>query len=584
MNKSFTKIYTIILALLLSLNLYGVDDGNRKTILQIEKLLTEYKNNYKTSTYDTLTSICEKAYILSVEIKNPYYIITTSAYLGQMYSVKEDYIKAYPYLHEAYTEFNSNRDILKLDYNFTPIYMVYNGLALYYINYQLDYKTGVKYLIEGIQIAKEYSHKNDYAVMGSNLINTYYLRNDPAGLEYAMDIYEHSQKVDNRFVEYVGVYGLSMMYYVDGKYQEALKYIEKIINDRELSESTYYGNNKKVIFATYGKILNKSARYTEASEAFLKSMEMINSYDMSTQAYVYISYAEFLLERNRFNSAIELLKKAEMNIVKGEENIFTYQIYELLSNAYVEVGDSVASLEYYRKFHEEYSRIFDVKNERIINELTLKYQSSIHDAEIQEYNILMMKRRRQILILVFVSVMVLSFAFLVSILYRSKNKLFIKIAKQYKVAIKMEEELKQIIDQQQSLIEANIPKQKYVNSSLDENKDRELFHALESLMKKDKVFKEHSLTRDRVAELLNTNRTYLTQVINENTSKTFNQYINFFRVEESLRLLSSGNTDYPMKAVCYDSGFSSRTTFNNTFHDQVGMTPTKYREKIISLS
>ena len=66
------------------------------------------------------------------------------------------------------------------------------------------------------------------------------------------------------------------------------------------------------------------------------------------------------------------------------------------------------------------------------------------------------------------------------------------------------------------------------------DKSGELFDRLGELMRKDKVYKEKNLTRDKVAALLGTNRTYLSQIINEKTGMSFIYYINSFRIEEAL--------------------------------------------------
>ena len=65
------------------------------------------------------------------------------------------------------------------------------------------------------------------------------------------------------------------------------------------------------------------------------------------------------------------------------------------------------------------------------------------------------------------------------------------------------------------------------------------------------------LTRESMAESLNTNRTYLSQIINEQTNLSFNQYVNNYRIEEAIRILSDNNNDMPLKAVCSHIGFRS---------------------------
>lgn len=96
-----------------------------------------------------------------------------------------------------------------------------------------------------------------------------------------------------------------------------------------------------------------------------------------------------------------------------------------------------------------------------------------------------------------------------------------------------------------------------------------------------RLYREANLTRSRVAELLGTNRTYLSQAINEKTGKNFNQFVNGYRIAEALQILSDPNNDSSMKAIAIETGFGTPNTFFKIFRAETGMTPSKYREKII---
>ena len=84
--------------------------------------------------------------------------------------------------------------------------------------------------------------------------------------------------------------------------------------------------------------------------------------------------------------------------------------------------------------------------------------------------------------------------------------------------------------------------EKYTASSLTGEKKLTLFQRLEELMREQAIYKDNQLTKDKAAELLDTNRTYLSQAINEQTGLNFTQYINQYRVNEAVRLLSDPRT------------------------------------------
>ncbi len=170
-------------------------------------------------------------------------------------------------------------------------------------------------------------------------------------------------------------------------------------------------------------------------------------------------------------------------------------------------------------------------------------------------------------------------------LYHRKNKLLFKYSQKNQEAIKRETELhrriKRIGNQCPSMVSTS---EKYASSSLtDEKKSLELFRTLERIMREEKIYKDNFITKDKVAEILGTNRTYLSRIINEQSKLSFTHYVNRFRIEEAIRLLSDPNNETPLKAISTELGFNSISTFYNLFQSSVGMTPSQYRNKVMEL-
>ena len=75
----------------------------------------------------------------------------------------------------------------------------------------------------------------------------------------------------------------------------------------------------------------------------------------------------------------------------------------------------------------------------------------------------------------------------------------------------------------------------------------------------------------------------VTVIINEQSKLSFTHYVNRFRIEEAIRLLSDPNNETPLKAISTELGFNSISTFYNLFQSSVGMTPSQYRNKVMEL-
>ena len=85
-----------------------------------------------------------------------------------------------------------------------------------------------------------------------------------------------------------------------------------------------------------------------------------------------------------------------------------------------------------------------------------------------------------------------------------------------------------------------------------EERTDEIYANLCRLMEEEKIYTDSHLTRDRVAEMLGTNRTYLTQIIKTYTGKSYPQFVNGYRIRHALRVLSDAESaDYPLKALSH---------------------------------
>lgn len=96
-------------------------------------------------------------------------------------------------------------------------------------------------------------------------------------------------------------------------------------------------------------------------------------------------------------------------------------------------------------------------------------------------------------------------------------------------------------------------------------------------MRDSRIYRERNISRDKVAEMLNTNRTYVTNIIKEHTSLSFFAYINAFRIEEAIQILSDKNNSTPIKAISEDLGFKSLSTFYKLFSAATGQSPASFR-------
>jgi len=97
---------------------------------------------------------------------------------------------------------------------------------------------------------------------------------------------------------------------------------------------------------------------------------------------------------------------------------------------------------------------------------------------------------------------------------------------------------------------------------------------------KNELYKDHNITLVKLAKSLSLTPHVVSQVINEQLSCNFNDFINSYRVEEAKRMLGdAGMKNITVASIAYDCGFNTLSAFNTAFKKFTGLTPSQFRNK-----
>lgn len=104
------------------------------------------------------------------------------------------------------------------------------------------------------------------------------------------------------------------------------------------------------------------------------------------------------------------------------------------------------------------------------------------------------------------------------------------------------------------------------------------FEELNNLIITNQWFLKPRLTLTDVSELTGLQTRDISRAINTVAKKSFNEYINEFRIKHICQALDA-SSNYSLTRLYTDAGFSSKATFNNVFKDYTSMTPSEYKSK-----
>jgi AraC-like DNA-binding protein len=104
---------------------------------------------------------------------------------------------------------------------------------------------------------------------------------------------------------------------------------------------------------------------------------------------------------------------------------------------------------------------------------------------------------------------------------------------------------------------------------------------LVALFEKEKIFKNPDLKIWDVCNMLGTNRTYVSRLINEEYKRNFCNHVNQYRVDYAMEL-AGDNHELSNEQIAELAGFGSQNSMYRAFHAALGISLKEYRKQITS--
>lgn len=442
---------------------------------------------------------------------------------------------------------------------------IYNALAIYTSEMEMNYLGGLSYFMQALRSAEKSPDSRSYPVILNNMAMAHYLRNDPSGLKYALEVVAIGEREHDSLLLYSGSFVAAYMHYLSGDYPDALRSILRAL--RTGGEYIEYAE----AYSLYANILARLGRDGEALTYYRRALDHVGEERSNTLAY--LNFGGYLMEKGRAAEAVGVLEKGLDHVDRRNNAFYRYQLYEKLSEAYGQAGRTRQALAYYRMFHREYDSIFNIARERAIRELSAQYEYEKQKREIREKELALLRERQKLNLTVLVAALLVLLIAVLLATVRRKNRRYREIVRQQHELIRKEKMIER-------LRAAEGPGGRDTDTSSTDEKEQALYAAFEQVMKAEKLYRRRDVTIEKVAEKLSTNRTYLSRAINGNGGMSFSQHVNAYRIEEARRILSETDTEIQIKALAYELGFSTPETFSTSFRKAIGMLPSKFREQM----
>lgn len=283
------------------------------------------------------------------------------------------------------------------------------------------------------------------------------------------------------------------------------------------------------------------------------------------------------MSEKRFSEADRLLAEVEDSMSKLHLRTFRTQVYPLIAECREALGDFRGALEYQKKSMAEQKELLSEDQQREFALLDLRYKVSEEKRKNAIQSLDLLKRKQYDAIIAAIIFLLLA-GCIVSIIYYKKRMASLRaIVSSHLENAESGRRMKEHYEK--LLAERNNEK----SSGLTDDKASDLFSRLEKLMIDEHIYRQCDLSLEKTAKLLGTNRTYLSQVINE-YGDSFTSYVNQFRIKEAIEILSDPDSTDSLKAIGLSVGFASPSNFYTLFRKKVGMAPSVFRENARNIS
>ena len=353
------------------------------------------------------------------------------------------------------------------------------------------------------------------------------------------------------------------------KYKEATKYMQNEGFD-EHRASIY--TNMGGILEYEGEVDSAFCYFRKAEPLFIKTG---NKYNLSI---LYTCYGTAYLNLENYTKALEYYSKALKIANEIDAGKLSYYCYNMLSEIYVKLGNTTKALEYYKKYTNLKDSIVGKETRENISNLEIKYETEKKEKEnlglkqkIELKDIVLKQKNKEIITYIIVILVVIGFLLYILVLLRNKSKSYDAIVRQNIRSLEIEKKLEQTMA---------ISKKYDIQQLPDSEKGLlELDKKLTQFMLEEKPYLWKEINLEEFCHKLNTNRTYLSKLINEKYGQSFQDFISENRIRTARELLINPELQHiSIEGIGEMSGFKSNTNFHKRFKDLVQLTPKQFRD------
>jgi AraC-like DNA-binding protein len=441
-----------------------------------------------------------------------------------------------------------------------------------------NYNASLSNFLKYIQIEEQLNEPDNrnlvHAYLGAGKINNLFSDHEQA-LDFYFKGLKISIKLKDESLEFKFMNNIIGTYCDSKKLDEAEKFNEKIRYYKNINK----GLREEYYFFNKGFIEKNKGNDAEMVKNMNEAIKCIDKYSLNKKMKLY-PYSEIYMayeRQGKLKIALSILDQYYALAKNVDQKYLVVDCFRGYMRLYTKLGDKEKAL-YYQDQYFKYSD--SLLNLRVFNQVRNSYQNYekyISNLKIENLEKVSTLQRRFLLLVLFGLCVTVVVAI---IIFRQRQRLYltnIALYKRNRELLEATSKKWEKINKEQQLAEEpveeeNISKAPYSND--------ELLEKINNVMEDEDVFCDPEFSLAGLAKLVDSNTSYVSQVINATYNENFRTFIYEYRIRVAMkRLTETGKYDnYNIQGIAESVGYKSSSNFISAFKKVTGMTPSLYQK------
>lgn len=313
-----------------------------------------------------------------------------------------------------------------------------------------------------------------------------------------------------------------------------------------------------------------SLSYFQSTVKDLQSLKLNKRYLLSTL----ILMARVYITKHDYANALKIADKCKRIIVKdGKMPDILSDIYDIYRVAYAGAGKKDKSKDYEIAYYKINDSLFNFNKFSIIQNIDNMYKIAAKDMLIKRQAY---KHNLEINVIVMLLFFLSAVTTMTILLYKKMKNL-------HQANVFIYNKCNEILNAEKKEKEKSAEEaenDKYNTNPLSEEYKDELQKKIDFVLHNDENVFSQDFTIEKLAELVDADVRYVSQIVNVYYGKNFSAVIGDVRVHEACRRIADKENygNYTLEAIACGVGFKTRQNFNVIFKKVTGISPSKYKE------